>query len=556
MISWLQNTFQRHFKTVFFVLLAVLIVSFVFTIGAAPGIGRGDDRVRTRTFFDLNLSSAEDQARLFGDASLSISLQLGYAGFGQDQIQEYALQRYAGIHLANQLNLPQPDRAALAEFIRTLGAFRGPEGEFDAAAYNEFRATLRATGQYTEADVARVLGDDYRFNEVQSLFGGPGYFADSEVALQLERLDTTWTVEVATIDYNSFNPDISPSPDQLQAYFASNSFRYDTPPAVRVGYIEFPAARYLDEVQVTEAVVRAYYDANPTRFPAPAQPEGAETPVIGSGSIEADYQTVRAQVEATLKLERARRLAVNHASDLTVEIFDANLGANGVPAFIASTPHTLHEASPLTRSATPAFLGGDPRNTAAAFNLSADRPVSDALPTPAGAVVLVWQESIPSAPSLYINVADQVRADYVADQKREKFVELGANLRSALESRLAAGTGFADATAAIASNQRVSIATSAFANFTRRTPPEGFPSAAIAPMEQLHQGDVSQMVISGEQGLLVHAARREAPVTDASNPQFALLSEQVGERNASTTASEIIRRMVVGELGVTAEPTL
>jgi len=50
MISWIQRTFQQHFKTVFAVLLGLIIISFVFTIGAAPGIGRADRATLKREF--------------------------------------------------------------------------------------------------------------------------------------------------------------------------------------------------------------------------------------------------------------------------------------------------------------------------------------------------------------------------------------------------------------------------------------------------------------------------------------------------------------------------
>ena len=39
MISWIQRYFQHHFRTIFTVLLGVTIISFIFTIGAAPGLG-------------------------------------------------------------------------------------------------------------------------------------------------------------------------------------------------------------------------------------------------------------------------------------------------------------------------------------------------------------------------------------------------------------------------------------------------------------------------------------------------------------------------------------
>ena len=56
MISWIQKYFQQHFKVMFAVLLGVIIISFVFTIGAAPGIGRADRRMIDREFFGYNLA--------------------------------------------------------------------------------------------------------------------------------------------------------------------------------------------------------------------------------------------------------------------------------------------------------------------------------------------------------------------------------------------------------------------------------------------------------------------------------------------------------------------
>ena len=69
MISWIQRYFQSHFKVIFAVLLGVLIISFVFTIGAAPGIGRADRQVVEQHFFGYNLGLQTDQQRLMGDAA-------------------------------------------------------------------------------------------------------------------------------------------------------------------------------------------------------------------------------------------------------------------------------------------------------------------------------------------------------------------------------------------------------------------------------------------------------------------------------------------------------
>lgn len=78
MISWIQTALQKHFRIVFLVLLAIIIVSFVFTIGAAPGIGQADRGQLSRMFYGVNLGSPEETERLFGDANLSVMLQAGF----------------------------------------------------------------------------------------------------------------------------------------------------------------------------------------------------------------------------------------------------------------------------------------------------------------------------------------------------------------------------------------------------------------------------------------------------------------------------------------------
>ena len=337
MISWIQITFQRHFRIIFFGLLAVLIVSFVFTIGAAPGIGSAERKVQARTYFDLNLSSPEDQARLYQDANLSIMLQAGSMNFSQAQLQEFALERYASLYLANQLNLPGPSEQEYEEFIKAVRIFMGPTGTFDPSAYASFRDNLKISGQFTEQDVDRILRDDYRVREVQTLLGGPGYVTEDEVNFQLERTDTVWSANVARIDYTTFAPAIEPSEDELQTYFDQNAFRYESAPQVKVSYAEFSATSYFAQIQLTEEDIRAYYEANPARFPRTDSPEG-ETPAITDSDPDIDFLAVRDQVSAALRLDRARRLASEAASDLTVALFDAPLG--GVHPL---GPVTLHQ---------------------------------------------------------------------------------------------------------------------------------------------------------------------------------------------------------------------
>ena len=303
MITWIQRYFQHHFKAIFAVLLAVTIVSFIFTIGASPGLGRGDRRVVERHFFNYNLSLPDDQARLFGDAQLSASLSVGsFGGLDQEQVQNYAFQRGAALHLAEQWHIPAATTTEIADQIKTLRAFAGQDGQFDPKTYATFRDNLKTNPRgLSEADIARVIGDDVRAEKVQKLLSGPGYILASDVKTMLSRNDTTWALATASVDYKEFKPEIKPSDADLAKFFEENAFRYEIPPRVVASYADFPSISFLPAISVTEAEVRAFYDANPSRFPKPPEVKPAdekkpETPPKADPA--ADFAAVRAQVRS------------------------------------------------------------------------------------------------------------------------------------------------------------------------------------------------------------------------------------------------------------------
>ena len=60
MISWIQRTFQQHFKWLFLALLILVIVSFVFITNASSGFGHVAKQTPARPYFGINLAAAED----------------------------------------------------------------------------------------------------------------------------------------------------------------------------------------------------------------------------------------------------------------------------------------------------------------------------------------------------------------------------------------------------------------------------------------------------------------------------------------------------------------
>ncbi|MEX2044448.1 MAG: peptidyl-prolyl cis-trans isomerase [Opitutus sp.] len=555
MISWIQRYFQHHFRIIFGGLLAVVIVAFVFTIGASPGIGTADHRAIDRDFFGYNLNRAQDQQRLVGDAQLSIALQFGaFSGIGEEQVQNYAFNRAAALHLADRWHVPAATTDEIADAVKTLRMFHGPDGQFDARQYATFRDNLKMNPRgMTEGDIARVIGNDVRAEKVNRLLAGPGYVLPAEVLTQLERADTTWTLATIVADYAAFKPGINPTDADLTKFFEENSFRYEIPPRVVVTCVEFAAGDNLDKVSVTDAEVRAHYDANPARFPKPAaaasQPAAPEVTIADPA---ADFEAVRPQVEAALRLQRARRLATQAASDLALALFEGKLSPG--PAFddfLSLRQLTARPLAPFTRESGPAELGGSAEVAAEAFRLSEDRLVSDAIQTPAGAVVLFWQETLPATKPLFTAVRETVAADYVEGEKRRQFVELGRRMKGQLESRLKAGDS-AEKAAEAASSTGVKLEARVLPPFTLRTGQQEIDHGVLGALERLDQGQVSDMVITADKGTFVFAMEKKAPVLSESNPRYAETRAQLSAMSGRMSGSAYLAELVERELERTA----
>lgn len=546
MISWIQRYFQHHFRAIFAVLLVLLIVSFVFTIGAAPGIGRGDARTVEREVFGYNLASQDDQARLFGDAGLSAQLQ---AGFQPEpaELQNYAFQRAASLQIADRMHIPPATKEEIAEFIKTLRVFTGQDGQFDAQRYATFRDSLKKNTGTSEANVSRVLSDDVRARKVEKLLAGPGYVLAADVKNQVEQADASWTLGVATVDYASFKPSIATSDAVLTKFYEENSFRYDIPPRVSVDSIDFSALAFLPTITVTEQEVRAFYDSNPARFPKPPEVD-AKAPA--KTDANADYTAVRAGVESTLKMERARRAALKAASDFSLALYERK-AAPGSPEFdalLAAHKASAKPLAPFTREAGPAEFGGAPDIAAEAFRLNKDRVFSDAIGSPTGAVVLVWKALEPARKPLLAEVREKVAADYIENEKRKRFVELGRTIRSTIESRLKAGDNFEKAVAAAASANNVKIDAKMLPAFTRRQPPQDVDYSVFGALERLEKGSVSDLMVSKDHGTIVYAADKKIPDLNESNPQFAAARTQLAMASARIGASSYLNDVVAEEL--------
>lgn len=551
MISWIQKYFQQHFKTVFAILLGVTIISFVFVFNASSGLGQAEKtRVATRPFFSYNLANDSEVARLQGDWELSYRMKPSY-----DSLR--ALERATALHFANEWHIPKTTKAELEAALRKVPFFAGPTGEFDPTAYQKFRDSLKAQpgglgGRITEADIARVVSDEVRIEKVMKLLAGPGYVLASDVKNAVEQADTTWALVIATADYGAFKPEIKPTDAELSKAFEEAGDRYDISPRAVVTYVEFPAEKFLPQVNVTEAEVREYYEQNKARFPKPAAPTVPGVPVVTPPADPlADFAAVRPIVEITLKMERAKLLARRAASDLSLDI-DGERVTNGpaLEAFLQKRGLAAKQAAPFTQDRGPAELGGSPEIGDAAFKLSKERYASGSLETAVGGAVIFLQDIQPRRHPLFQEVRERVTADYTASERFKRFSDAMRTVRSQIETRVKGGEAFDKAVAAVAGTSGLKLEARTVAPFTFRTRPQDIDQAILQDLSSLSPGQLSNVITSADSGkaYLVSVTEKKAPDLSEANPRFAEMREQIATFTARMSASSQLSDLAAAEM--------
>jgi peptidyl-prolyl cis-trans isomerase D len=548
MISWIQRTFQQHFKWLFLILLVFVIVSFIFITNASSGLGQASRHVPSRPFFGINLNSSEEAQALVKDATLSVQLHGQRLQIRSDaQFQQYALQRHAALHLAAELNLPAPTQEQLARHVRSLGAFAGVDGTFDPKRYATFRDSLDTNPQIREADVSRVLAEDVLYQEVLTLLSGPGYALPVEVKNQLERADSLWTIEAVSIDFDSYKPSISPTDDALAKYFEQNASAYEIPAMVGAAYIDFPSSAYASQVTFSEEGLRAYFDANSARFlpPLSDKPEKPLAP-------DAAFAAARKQVEEAYKLERARNLANAAATDLSVALYEKKISADDLPAFLKDHQLSLKSVTPFNARNTPAELGASRGLITESLKIGPDHRYSDPVDTGRGAAILVWKESIPARQPGFVEVKDRVKADYIERERHKQFIESGRALRTALETRIKAGDTLTKALAASSSVIAAKTSIKTWPAFTLATPPQDIDYSVYGAISGLKKGELSPMISSVEQSFIVYAVDCKVPAIDPSSAKFIETRDRLATIGASRNGGEILAQIVETELDKTA----
>jgi len=540
MINWLSDFIRKRGRIVFSILLVIIIIAFVFTIGAGPGIVKGDRSLQERDFYGINLNNPTE-VQLLQDATMLSRYINGMQQYDERRFQQEMLFRQVRFHLAETLSIPNPSEEDFRDYIRNKRAFQDESGAFDNARFEGFLDSIKGGARFSENFVTRVLKNDYRMERVDRLLAGPGFVSPAEICKAIARSETSWDVEIASLAYSAFDPEIKIDEDELLSYFNENQFRYEIPAQFEASYVTFTAdlVETIDTLP-TEEELQKFFISNRSEFEAVEEAQTSEEEDLSPLEV---FAKIRSSVESKYIESQKLQQSIHDANDFIAELFEREI-AYGSEAFDQAL-----QAYGLVLRDLPSF-SADPQTHSVdgipsalfeeTMNLDEDRYFSDVVPASSGQAFyvsfLIGREDA-RIPALD-EVRDTVVQDYRETRKMELFSAKGVELAETIRNEVASGGSFTT----IAEEAALEITEPE--PFTLSDRPEGIPFQLLQQIEELQQGELSEMITVEDMGYFLYIAEKETPEISEEHSRYEQMKSALENSTAfmryQATLSELI----------------
>ncbi len=245
------------------ILLALIVVVFMF-FGIDPGNNKQENIAATVNKETISMDDyryareniINDYRRRFGkNFNEDFIKMLGV----KEKALEGLIDKKLIIQQANKLKISVAADELIND-IKTIEAFQ-LDGEFDAETYKNKLKYASQSPDYFELKMKEQL----IVNKLQSLITDTVQTSDEEA-----REWFIWEKTQNSIDYVLFNPasykDVTPSKEEVDAYYEKNKDKYKSNPQVKVSYLSFTPEDYSKKIKVNDKDISAYYNSNLSKY--------------------------------------------------------------------------------------------------------------------------------------------------------------------------------------------------------------------------------------------------------------------------------------------------
>jgi peptidyl-prolyl cis-trans isomerase D len=426
MITPIQDVLQKHHKCLLGILLFVIIVSFVFTIGASPGIWKSKTKHVCLRGRDLeNKSQMESVAR---DVIYSAAIARHDIGAVQKNLPKLMIRRIISLGLADEFKIPNPPEKKLAEYVKTIPAFIDDDGKFSKDLYSSILEALNRT--VGSCYFSKLLCENYKIEKVESMLAGDGVVFSEQVFSHLRKVNTEYDFIVATIDGSDIVVDEDVSDAAIEDFYKEYGDFYARPQTYTASMMKFENEDFESEVgDPNDEKLLEFFSENEKEF-----------------GTDADFQEIKDTVRKAYILAESTKVAYAAAESFVDDLYknDVKLSGEEFARMLEKFGTKVEKLEPFSREGLPNVDGFNGAYFLDICNLSDDRYYTGPYPAAFGCAVLFF-EGKEDARKLTIDEArSMVVDDVIRKRKVDKFTAKVEEIRKKVVVAIESGTNIAD----------------------------------------------------------------------------------------------------------------
>jgi peptidyl-prolyl cis-trans isomerase D len=299
------DTIRNHRRALFFVLMVLIIPSFVlFGIDGFRRLGEDanpvamiDGKKITQAEFDAAHRRNIDRMRqMFGE---NFDLKLADTPEAKKATLEELLRERTLQKMLRDNHLTITDQKLRDTIINdpALARLKRPDGSFDVEGYKQFLAAQGLTAEMLEQRMRDGLSLQLATQAVQGSALSPAVLGERAYALRFERRK----LQVALVRADALASQIKPGDADVEAFYKANGKLFEMPETATVQYVVLDQAAVMARVSVNDDEVKTYYEQNKDRWRNPELRRASHILIaVDKSAPEAQRNAAKAKAEQLL----------------------------------------------------------------------------------------------------------------------------------------------------------------------------------------------------------------------------------------------------------------
>lgn len=537
MIHWLQTALEKHFKWLFIILLAVIIVSFVFTVGAGRGITDPNAVNKNTVFYGYDLSNREVVTHLQKGAY--VSQKLGTASFimGMQGGEGIVLSRAALLKVAKDLHVPAPDEANLKNFIQSdIPAFQNEKNQFDVDLYKKFIEETTSNPDLGEALTAQFVREEFQIAKIKKLLEiSPS--SPFEATYQWTVNNTQWDIESLQINASKMDPLPQATEADLLNFYNENASLYELPAQRQLTYVLFDPVAFEAKGPVDSALLEAWYHKNPNALVLSKVQDADELPEpVPFAEVD------KAQLEAAYQKDLAAKAALEAADLFVAELYESGISykSDDFEKLLQKNNLSLKTLPFFSENQLPVGTPFSRRDLQQAFSLDAKLYYSDIYDLKDGHGVYFLDQELPPAVEVFEKVKEKVTADFSKKAEADAFEAYVKTVGEKLKNSLTAdGGSFKEA------GEKLGLTFKEWNKFTFEEGDKDMPRSALEALSSLKIGEPSAPQVEGKDAYIFLVRNKVLPdLTDEAKVKMQNDAQSMQKFMSMIFNSQILQQLI------------